>query len=108
MRAEASPTTPLTLEPSRRALLGGLAVTALVVGVRVPRASAAIPAAGFAPDAFIRIDKQGVVTLVMPQVEMGQGTYTSISMILAEELDAAWDHVTVERAACLIASRMRP
>ncbi len=38
-----------------------------------------------APNAFIRIDQAGKVTLVMPQVEMGQGAYTSISMILAEE-----------------------
>src|ERR1700712_2991729 len=42
----------------------------------------------FAPNAFIRIDETGRVTLVMPQVEMGQGVYTAIPMILAEELDA--------------------
>lgn len=52
----------------------------------------------FAPDAFIRIDRTGKVTLVMPQVEMGQGVYTSLSMILAEELDAAFDMVAVEAA----------
>ena len=52
----------------------------------------------FAPNAFIRIDRDGAVTLIMPQVEMGQGVYTSISMILAEELDANWDKVTVEAA----------
>ena len=52
----------------------------------------------FAPDAFIRIDRAGKITLVMPQVEMGQGVYTSLSMIIAEELDAAFDHVTVEAA----------
>ena len=42
----------------------------------------------FAPNAFIRIDHSGKTTLVMPQVEMGQGVYTAIAMILAEELDA--------------------
>jgi isoquinoline 1-oxidoreductase beta subunit len=52
----------------------------------------------FAPNAFIRIDQQGGVTLIMPQVEMGQGTYTSLSMILAEELDADWSRVKVEHA----------
>src|SRR5258708_12948543 len=51
----------------------------------------------FAPNAFIRIDHSGKTTLVMPQVEMGQGTYTSISMILAEELDANFAQVAVER-----------
>jgi len=43
----------------------------------------------FAPNAFIRIDNAGETTLVMPQVEMGQGIYTAVAMILAEELDAA-------------------
>ena len=45
------------------------------------------PDGQFAPNAFIRIDTTGKTTLVMPQVEMGQGVYTSIAMILAEELD---------------------
>ena len=58
----------------------------------------AADADGFAPNAFIRIDHTGKITLIMPQVEMGQGTYTSISMILAEELDADWSLVRVEHA----------
>jgi isoquinoline 1-oxidoreductase subunit beta len=52
----------------------------------------------FAPNAFIRIDPSGKTTLVMPQVEMGQGVYTSISMIMAEELDADFSQVTLEHA----------
>jgi isoquinoline 1-oxidoreductase beta subunit len=52
----------------------------------------------FAPNAFIRIDAGGKVTLIMPQVEMGQGIYTSVAMILAEELDAAFDQVGLEAA----------
>jgi isoquinoline 1-oxidoreductase beta subunit len=52
----------------------------------------------FAPNAFIRIDDSGKTTLVMPQVEMGQGVYTSIPMILAEELDADFSQVTLEHA----------
>ena len=52
----------------------------------------------FAPDAFIRIDHSGKTTLVMPQVEMGQGVYTAISMILAEELDADFGQVAFEHA----------
>jgi isoquinoline 1-oxidoreductase subunit beta len=74
----------------------------LLVGIHFPRASVAAtnipPAAPFAPDAFIRIDRQGAVTLIMPQVEMGQGIYTAIAMILAEELDARWEQVKVEHA----------
>ena len=52
----------------------------------------------FAPNAFIRIDNAGVTTLVMPQVEMGQGVYTAIAMILAEELDADYSKVVLEHA----------
>src|SRR6266481_3151289 len=52
----------------------------------------------FAPSAFIRIDNAGKTTLVMPQVEMGQGIYTAVAMILAEELDADFSKVTLEHA----------
>jgi len=72
---------------------------AFIVSFFAPhRAIGAAEPQGFAPNAFIRIDRQGGVTLIMPQVEMGQGTYTSISMILAEELDADWDRVRAEHA----------
>jgi isoquinoline 1-oxidoreductase beta subunit len=52
----------------------------------------------FVPDAFIRIDHTGKTTLVMPQVEMGQGVYTSIAMIIAEELDVDFSTVVLEHA----------
>jgi isoquinoline 1-oxidoreductase beta subunit len=52
----------------------------------------------FAPNAFIRIDHQGHVTMIMPQIEMGQGTYTSISMLMAEELEVGLDRVRAEHA----------
>jgi len=71
----------------------------LVLGFHLPLGNAAQAAKTlFAPNAFIRIDHDGKVTLIMPQVEMGQGVYTSVAMILAEELDAAFDHVTLEAA----------
>src|ERR1700726_557501 len=56
------------------------------------------PAGQFAPNAFIRIDHAGKTTLVMPQVEMGQGVYTAVAMILADELDADFATVTLEHA----------
>jgi isoquinoline 1-oxidoreductase beta subunit len=52
----------------------------------------------FEPNAFIRIDRRGHVTLIMPQIEMGQGTYTSISMLIAEELEVGLDRVSPEHA----------
>jgi isoquinoline 1-oxidoreductase beta subunit len=92
---------PLADSLTRRGFLqAGLAAGgALVVGFHLPLVNAAQSAkTPFEPNAFIRIDRDGKVTLIMPQVEMGQGIYTSCAMILAEELDAAFDHVSVEHA----------
>jgi len=84
---------------SRRSFLEMSAAGAFLFGFCVPlRETRAAATAPFAPNAFIRIDRRGEVTLIMPQVEMGQGTYTSISMILAEELDADWSQLRVEHA----------
>ncbi|WP_027800087.1 xanthine dehydrogenase family protein molybdopterin-binding subunit [Paraburkholderia dilworthii] len=52
----------------------------------------------FAPNAFIQIDTAGKVTLVIPKVEMGQGVYTSIPMLIAEELEVSLDTVTLDHA----------
>jgi isoquinoline 1-oxidoreductase subunit beta len=93
--------------PGRRAFLsaGAAAGGAFLLGFYLPLGHsaprAAAPAAGgqrFEPNAFIRIDRQGVITLVMPQVEMGQGIYTGLAMVLAEELDVAADQVVLETA----------
>src|SRR4029077_5720337 len=56
------------------------------------------PASAFQPNAFIRIDPDGEVTLIMHKVEMGQGTYTSMSMLLAEELEVDLGDVRLEHA----------
>ncbi len=53
---------------------------------------------GFAPNAFIRIAGDGQIVLTMPYVEMGQGTYTSIPMLIAEELEVELKQVRVEHA----------
>jgi isoquinoline 1-oxidoreductase subunit beta len=52
----------------------------------------------FAPSAFIRIGSDGQVVLTMPYVEMGQGTYTSIPMLIAEELEIDLKQVRLEHA----------
>ena len=52
----------------------------------------------FTPNPFVRIDTEGVVTLVMHKVEMGQGTYTAMSMLLAEELEVDLSQVRLEHA----------
>src|ERR1700738_1293918 len=94
-------------DPARRAVLkaGAAAGGALLVGFYLPvgrgaqrQAPAGAQAKSFEPNAFIRIDRQGVVTLVMPQVEMGQGIYTGLAMVLAEELDVGSDQGVLETA----------
>ena len=87
-------------ELTRREFFGLTASAVFVYGFHVPAQAAGEAAkdATFAPNAFIRIDDQGVVTVIIPQVEMGQGVYTSLSMIVAEELDADWNRVRVEHA----------
>ncbi len=52
----------------------------------------------FAPNAFIRIGSDGSIRLVMPQVEMGQGSYTGQATLLAEELGVDLDQVKLEHA----------
>ena len=49
-------------------------------------------------NAFVQIDPDGTVRLIMPYVEMGQGTYTSISMLIAEELEVDLSQVQYEHA----------
>src|SRR6202165_856475 len=90
---------------SRRALLtGGLAGGFLLAfhlpvrAVNEPVQPPDVTDGKFAPNAFIRIDVTGHTTLVMPQVEMGQGIYTAVAMILAEELDADFSSIVLEHA----------
>jgi isoquinoline 1-oxidoreductase beta subunit len=91
-------------EISRRRLLGGALATGLVFAFHLPVGAARPPqpknpAGGkFAPNAYIRIDESDQVTLIMPQVEMGQGIYTGVATILAEELDADLSQVVLQHA----------
>ena len=83
---------------SRRAFLKATAAVGggLMIGW-VPEAGAD-QASLFVPNAFIRIDPAGKVTIISPAIEMGQGTYTSLPMLVAEELDIDLANVTVDHA----------
>ena len=76
----------------------------LLLGCRIGERSGAAAAAGapppplFAPNAFIRVGTDGGITMIMPQVEMGQGMYTAMPMLLAEELEVGLDQVRLEHA----------
>ncbi|HEY1202420.1 MAG TPA: xanthine dehydrogenase family protein molybdopterin-binding subunit [Niastella sp.] len=52
----------------------------------------------FAPNAFLNILPDNTVKIILSHVEMGQGVWTTLPMLMAEELDCAWDKVTVEHA----------
>src|ERR1700741_3421369 len=87
---------------SRRHLLKGSAAAGVLLAFHLPQRADSkgqlSRESDFAPNAFIRIKPDGRTVLVMPQVEMGQGVYTSIALILAEELDADYSRVALEHA----------
>lgn len=84
----------------RRFLQAGVAAGGgLLLSVSLPFADGDAEAADtFAPNAFIRIGGDGEIVLTMPYVEMGQGTYTSIPMLIAEELEVDLQQVRLEHA----------
>jgi isoquinoline 1-oxidoreductase beta subunit len=94
------------VRPSRRTFLkaaGAVAAVGLTIGFEWAgtgrRALATtMPDATFAPNAFLRVAPDNSVTVIAKHVEMGQGAYTGIATIVAEELDANWQDVRVESA----------
>ena len=99
-------------QPSRRRFLkagavlgGGLVIGFMVPGARrqalaAQAAAAAAPAAAasFVPNAFLRIGEDDSVTVLLAHSEMGQGVWTGLAMLIAEELDADWSKIKVEHA----------
>ena len=99
----------LIVNESRRRFLqgaGGLALSIYTGAALADQGTAAPGSAGggvvaagnFEPNAFVRIGTDGTVTVVSKHLEMGQGTFTGLATLLAEELDADWDKVRVEGA----------
>jgi isoquinoline 1-oxidoreductase beta subunit len=97
---------PAPSGPSRRLVLQTGA--GLVIGLFLPRvpgfaeaAQGSAPVAGgspFAPNAFLRIGRDNTVTVLSKHLEMGQGVYTGLATLVAEELDADWSQIRVEGA----------
>ena len=79
---------------SRRGFLraGAAAAGGLIVGYRLGSAEAAAAAASKL-NAFVHVGSDDLVTLFIHKAEMGQGTVTSLSMLLAEELECDWKKV---------------
>src|SRR5438552_316587 len=92
----------MSVDLSRRQFLSASTALGggLLIGFRTGAAHTAEGAAGatFTPNAFIRIGADGQIVLTMPYVEMGQGTYTSIPMLIAEELEVDLKQVRLEHA----------
>lgn len=97
------------IQPSSRRdfikLIGGLTLgfclpgsrDATAAGATIADANAGVSAA-FEPNAFVRIGADSKVTVIAKHLEMGQGVYTGLATLVAEELDADWDQVSVEGA----------
>src|SRR5262245_44305671 len=90
-------------ELSRRRFLEvtGGATAGLTLGFHVPALVRGAAAGGVPPaalNAWVRITPDNTVTLLLSQSEMGQGVYTSLPMILAEELECDWQKVRIEMA----------
>jgi isoquinoline 1-oxidoreductase beta subunit len=91
---------------SRRSLLQ--AAGGLLLGLRLPSPARAADSApevapnlvqnDFTPNAFVRIDPLGKITLIMPDTEVGQGIYTSSAILMGEELEVGLDQIQVRAA----------
>src|SRR5512136_2895320 len=86
---------------SRRGFLqvGAAAGGGLMLSLALPLGQGEVEATNaFVPNALIRIGSDGQIVLTTPYVEMGQGTYTSIPMLIAEELEVDLKQVRLEHA----------
>ena len=84
---------------SRRSLLAGAG--GLVIALHLPkaaRAQQAPAAATFAPNAFIRVAADSSVTVIVKHIEFGQGPFTGLATLVAEEMDADWSQMRAEHA----------
>ncbi len=94
-----------TLQMERRAFLkiSVAASSGLLIGLYFPGANKLVAAeeksaSAFMPNAFLRIGTDERVTVIVNHSEMGQGVYTALPMLLAEELDADWSKIGYESA----------
>lgn len=86
----------------RTVLIGGGAGVGLIVGYalwpRHMKSDLALDRAEWAFGNYIKVAKNGQITVAVPQVETGQGIWTAVPQIVADELGAAWDSIAVEPA----------
>ena len=102
------PRTAGSAEVSRRSFIAASTVAGagLLLGLRIPPrrstdGDGSLGSEAFAPNAWIRLDENGDITILVHKSEMGQGVWTALPMIVAEEMDADWRRVRAERAPTL-------
>ena len=93
----------MTLQATRREVLKGGAALTVAIGLPLSAGAGTTPDAAakgpvFEPGAFIRIGADDTVTVLSKHLEMGQGVYSGLATIVAEELDANWSKMNVEGA----------
>ncbi len=91
----------MKFDQSRRYFLKSTAVVGagLTVGVYYPDVLAGqVEANAFEPNAFVRVSPDNIVTVMIKHLEMGQGTYTGLATLVADEMDASWDQIVCEGA----------
>ena len=97
---------PSPSDPSRRAalqagagLVVGVWLAPLTSGNALAAAKAAKPSTEvFAPNAFVRVGTDSRVTVLVKHIEFGQGPFTGLTTLVAEEMDAAWSQMRAEHA----------
>src|SRR5487761_815087 len=96
----AAPTQHDTPMLTRRGFIGSAGPTLghAIAGSSVTLFDALADAAKFEPNAWIEIGTDNTITLIAPASEMGQGAFTSLPMLIAEELDADWSRIKVVQA----------
>ncbi len=96
-----------TPAPSRRAFLAGAG--GLLISVALPIKSRAQSGAEkvlgadggealFEPNAFVRVSPDNTVTVLIKHIEFGQGPWTGLATLVADEMDAAWSQIRAEHA----------
>src|SRR4051812_3047429 len=102
MNLSSIPSDPATVTRRHFLKVSAIAGGGMLIGFQSAEAATAEAMAAatgpFAPNPFLRITPDGIVTVIAKHSEMGQGAYTSIAMCVAEELDADWTKVKVEAA----------